>query len=182
MRALLAVATSLAACVAACRVCERSTPRFGLPPLSPAVRRGPPARMPSRRAARSVQGGGEEELVAAAVAALLTVLIDAGRRPVDTETEAELASFADEESSTLAESAAFVLLRGYKRAISPNLPKNCRFVPTCSEYAALAIKEFGLGRGAILTAWRLARCNPAGGAGYDPPVWPPPRFDVGRST
>ena len=44
-------------------------------------------------------------------------------------------------------SSPLVLLRGYKRAISPNLPKNCRFVPTCSEYTALAIKEFGFARG-----------------------------------
>lgn len=110
----------------------------------------------------------------------LAGLIDAGRSPIDVEREPELVNFQGDENSTILEAFAYTLLRGYKRAISPALPKNCRFVPTCSEYAALAIQEFGLVRGTVLFVWRLARCNPLGGRGYDPPVWPPPSFDIGR--
>lgn len=115
-------------------------------------------------------------LVGAAVFAVL-VLVDAGRPPVNETTEPELRNF---QSDDALQGLAMILLRGYKRAISPNLPKNCRFLPTCSEYAALAVKEFGVGRGTLLTAWRVARCNPLGGSGYDPPVWPPPAFQAGR--
>ena len=61
----------------------------------------------------------------------------------------------------------------YKGWISPILPPACRFVPTCSQYGVQAIQEFGPARGALLTAWRLLRCSPLGGKGYDPPRWPP---------
>jgi putative membrane protein insertion efficiency factor len=61
----------------------------------------------------------------------------------------------------------------YKEFISPLLPPACRFLPTCSQYGVQAIKEFGPGKGAILTTWRLLRCTPIGGKGYDPPKWPP---------
>jgi uncharacterized protein len=61
----------------------------------------------------------------------------------------------------------------YKFWISPLLPPACRFVPTCSIYGIEAIKEFGPYKGAILTAWRILRCSPFGGKGYDPPKWPP---------
>lgn len=45
-----------------------------------------------------------------------------------------------------------------------------------------AIKEFGPSKGAVLTAWRILRCNPFGGRGYDPPVWPPPPWDAGSTS
>ena len=68
-------------------------------------------------------------------------------------------------------------LKGYKAFISPLLPPSCRFLPTCSIYSMQAIREFGPSKGAVLTAWRLIRCNPfhwaKGGRGYDPPAWPP---------
>ena len=117
--------------------------------------------------------GGDAPLIAAALAFFVAVLVDAGKDPVDAEREPELANFGGEPEF------AYVLLRGYKRAISPNLPKNCRFVPTCSEYTALAIKEFGFARGFVLFIWRLMRCNPAGGKGYDSPAWPPVGFKAG---
>ncbi len=44
----------------------------------------------------------------------------------------------------------------------------CRFTPTCSEYALVAIERFGAFRGSILTIKRICRCNPWGGYGYDP--------------
>ena len=61
------------------------------------------------------------------------------------------------------------ILSVYKMAISPFLPISCRFIPTCSEYAAQAIGEHGLVRGAALTARRLLRCHPFNPGGYDPP-------------
>jgi len=120
----------------------------------------------------------DELLVGSAAAFSVLVLVEAGLAPVNTSTESELLNFQEDEATSPATAAAFVLLRGYKRAISPNLPKNCRFLPTCSEYAALAIKDFGLSRGFLLTAWRIARCNPLGSTGYDPPQWPPPAFNA----
>ena len=71
-------------------------------------------------------------------------------------------------------SSAMVATIGfYKNFISPLLPPACRFVPTCSQYGVQAIEEFGPAKGAVLTAWRLLRCSPFGGKGYDPPKWPP---------
>ena len=67
----------------------------------------------------------------------------------------------------------------YKNFISPLLPPACRFLPTCSQYGVQAIEEFGPTKGAILTAWRLMRCSPFGGRGYDPPKWPPVPYTYG---
>jgi len=67
----------------------------------------------------------------------------------------------------------------YKRFISPLLPPACRFLPTCSQYGVQAIQQFGPSKGAILTAWRLLRCSPFGGRGYDPPKWPPVPYTYG---
>jgi putative membrane protein insertion efficiency factor len=64
-------------------------------------------------------------------------------------------------------------LRAYKLTLSPLIGRQCRFLPTCSEYAAQALIEQGPMRGAWLAARRLCRCHPFGGSGYDPP--PPPR-------
>lgn len=59
-------------------------------------------------------------------------------------------------------------VRGYQLLVSPLLPPACRFLPTCSEYAAEAIERHGAWRGIILASRRLARCHPWGGSGYDP--------------
>lgn len=67
----------------------------------------------------------------------------------------------------------------YKNWISPLLPPACRFLPTCSQYGVQAIEEYGPGKGIILTSWRLLRCSPFGGKGYDPPQWPPVKFTYG---
>lgn len=56
----------------------------------------------------------------------------------------------------------------YRRAFSPLLGVNCRFVPTCSEYAAQALREYGGITGGWLAAKRICRCHPWGGSGYDP--------------
>jgi uncharacterized protein len=61
-----------------------------------------------------------------------------------------------------------VLIRGYKRFISPLLPPSCRFYPTCSDYAYEAIEKHGLIKGGRLAIWRVLRCNPFGKGGIDP--------------
>jgi uncharacterized protein len=61
-----------------------------------------------------------------------------------------------------------VPVRAYQWFISPLLPPNCRYEPTCSAYAVEALQRHGLLRGAVLTARRLLRCHPWGGCGYDP--------------
>lgn len=57
----------------------------------------------------------------------------------------------------------------YQRALSPFLPGACRFAPTCSEYARLALIEHGALPGAWLALRRLLRCHPFQPGGYDPP-------------
>lgn len=52
--------------------------------------------------------------------------------------------------------------------ISPLLPRSCRFVPTCSEYAADAIERYGALRGAWMGLRRLGRCHPFHAGGFDP--------------
>lgn len=64
--------------------------------------------------------------------------------------------------------AALGALTFYKRFVSPLLPPACRFYPSCSEYAARAIANHGLGRGGWMAAKRLARCNPWHPGGVDP--------------
>lgn len=64
------------------------------------------------------------------------------------------------------------LLRGliavYQAVLSPLLPAACRFTPTCSVYAAEAIRRHGVVRGVRLAASRVLRCRPGGGGGEDP--------------
>lgn len=60
------------------------------------------------------------------------------------------------------------LLRFYRYAISPMLGRNCRFHPTCSEYAIEAVQRHGAVRGSWLAARRLGRCHPFNAGGYDP--------------
>lgn len=71
------------------------------------------------------------------------------------------------------------LVRLYQYGISPWLPASCRYTPTCSAYAVEALGRYGAVRGTVLAVWRILRCNPWGGHGYDPPRWfgepkPPP--------
>ncbi|MBI2218542.1 MAG: membrane protein insertion efficiency factor YidD [Candidatus Rokubacteria bacterium] len=64
---------------------------------------------------------------------------------------------------------ATLLIRGYQLVVSPWLPRACRFAPTCSEYARLAMGEHGVGRGGWLAIRRLLKCHPFHPGGYDPP-------------
>ena len=63
------------------------------------------------------------------------------------------------------------LVRAYQLIISPLLPPSCRYTPTCSQYAILALGKYGAIKGSILAAYRVLRCNPWGGQGHDPPRW-----------
>lgn len=65
-------------------------------------------------------------------------------------------------------SIAIFLIRGYQLLLSPLLGGNCRFHPTCSEYAIEAMRAHGVVRGSWLTVRRIGRCHPWGGAGHDP--------------
>ena len=59
-------------------------------------------------------------------------------------------------------------IAAYQRVISPALPRRCKYEPTCSAYAAQAVREYGILRGLLLGGWRLLRCNPFSHGGYDP--------------
>ena len=59
-------------------------------------------------------------------------------------------------------------IRFYRNYISPLTPPTCRFTPTCSQYAIEAIRKHGPFKGLYLAVWRILRCNPWGGSGYDP--------------
>ena len=61
------------------------------------------------------------------------------------------------------------LLAAYKRRVSPLLPRSCRFTPTCSEYARLALQKHGLLRGTALATFRVLCCQPFHPGGVDLP-------------
>lgn len=74
------------------------------------------------------------------------------------------------------------LIRGYQLMIRPLMPPSCRYVPSCSAYAAEAIATHGALAGSVLAARRLLRCHPWGGSGYDPvPPGAPPHICGHRS-
>ena len=59
------------------------------------------------------------------------------------------------------------IIKAYQYTISPLLGNNCRFYPTCSNYALEALKEYKLSRALKLIIVRVLRCNPWGGSGVD---------------
>ncbi|MBS0188072.1 MAG: membrane protein insertion efficiency factor YidD [Planctomycetes bacterium] len=75
----------------------------------------------------------------------------------------------------LARIAAVPLLAGvrlYQWTLSPLLGGQCRYWPTCSHYAAEALKQYGGFRGGWMATKRVCRCHPFSKGGYDPV--PPP--------
>lgn len=56
----------------------------------------------------------------------------------------------------------------YQWTLSPLIGRQCRYYPTCSNYAIEAIQKHGPFKGARLTFKRIISCNPWGGSGYDP--------------
>lgn len=63
---------------------------------------------------------------------------------------------------------ALALIRAYQLTVRPLLHGSCRFVPTCSHYAAEAVATHGVVKGAWLAVRRVGRCHPFGGEGLDP--------------
>lgn len=61
-----------------------------------------------------------------------------------------------------------LLIRGYQLLLSPVLPTSCRYYPSCSSYAAEALRRHGAVAGTVLMIGRLLRCQPWGGGGVDP--------------
>lgn len=73
--------------------------------------------------------------------------------------------------NTLCRAIAWTLIqpiRFYQMYISPLKGPCCRFTPTCSQYAVEALRKHGPFKGGALAIWRILRCNPWGGYGYDP--------------
>lgn len=69
---------------------------------------------------------------------------------------------------SVARTVAVAPIRLYQRLISPIVGPHCKYYPSCSEYAAQAIGDYGILRGLILAGWRLLRCNPWSHGGFDP--------------
>lgn len=83
--------------------------------------------------------------------------------------ESEPPAGARESRPSGAARAAVALVAGYKRFLSPFLPRACRFSPSCSEYARLAILKYGFLGGAWRALGRLLRCHPFHPGGVDLP-------------
>lgn len=60
-----------------------------------------------------------------------------------------------------------LLIKFYRKFISPLKPPCCKYYPTCSQYALTALKKHGAVKGSILAAWRILRCNPWSMGGVD---------------
>ena len=60
------------------------------------------------------------------------------------------------------------LIKLYQFTISPLLGTNCRFVPSCSNYAIQSIEKTGVVKGVYFSLRRILKCHPFGGSGYDP--------------
>ncbi len=60
------------------------------------------------------------------------------------------------------------LIRLYQIVLSPYMGRQCRYTPTCSNYALEALQKYGLLKGSWLAVRRIFRCAPWGGSGYDP--------------
>tara|TARA_B100001123_G_C15022229_1_gene911933 strand:+ start:461 stop:721 length:261 start_codon:yes stop_codon:yes gene_type:complete len=61
-----------------------------------------------------------------------------------------------------------IVIKLYKWFISPILKTNCRYLPTCSDYALEALSRHGVIKGGYLTIMRILHCHPLGGNGFDP--------------
>ena len=61
-----------------------------------------------------------------------------------------------------------LLIRFYRVFLSPLKPPSCRYIPTCSEYAMIAIERYGALKGGWMAVKRVLRCHPFHKGGYDP--------------
>jgi putative membrane protein insertion efficiency factor len=86
-------------------------------------------------------------------------------------TETQQKSFQRDLKMKFRRVGIFIMLlpiRFYQVCISPLTPPSCRYIPSCSEYAVIAIKKYGPLKGGWLAIKRFCRCHPWGGQGYDP--------------
>lgn len=60
------------------------------------------------------------------------------------------------------------LVKAYQLFLSPLLGANCRFTPTCSQYAMEALQKYGAAKGSLLALKRISKCHPWHDGGYDP--------------
>ncbi|MCI8335440.1 MAG: membrane protein insertion efficiency factor YidD [Lachnospiraceae bacterium] len=60
------------------------------------------------------------------------------------------------------------LIQFYQKYLSPMKRTKCPYYPSCSQYGLEAVRKYGALRGSALAAWRILRCNPFSGGGYDP--------------
>ena len=68
----------------------------------------------------------------------------------------------------MAKKILLVLIRFYRKCISPLFPPCCRFYPTCSAYAMEAVTKYGAAKGGWLAFKRIIKCHPFHPGGYDP--------------
>ncbi|HIW56756.1 MAG TPA: membrane protein insertion efficiency factor YidD [Firmicutes bacterium] len=71
--------------------------------------------------------------------------------------------------SRFGKTALIGAIKLYQRYISPLKRPCCRFYPSCSQYAILAIKKYGVFKGLLKAIWRILRCNPFSDGGIDFP-------------
>lgn len=62
----------------------------------------------------------------------------------------------------------YLLIIGYRYLVSPILPSSCRYYPSCSSFALMAIENYGLLKGSWMAILRILRCHPWAAGGYDP--------------
>ncbi len=70
--------------------------------------------------------------------------------------------------SLVLKKALLLLVRFYQLALSPLMANHCRFEPTCSRYALIAIERHGVIKGSWLALVRISRCRPGVAGGWDP--------------
>lgn len=61
-----------------------------------------------------------------------------------------------------------LIIKFYRRNISPMTVPKCKYLPTCSQYAVDAIEKYGAIKGGLMACWRILRCNPFSKGGFDP--------------
>jgi putative membrane protein insertion efficiency factor len=74
------------------------------------------------------------------------------------------------EISCIAKEAIVLTIRLYQSSVGQFLGGQCRFVPSCSQYAIEAVRQFGAVKGSYMALKRILRCHPFGSSGFDPPL------------
>ena len=90
------------------------------------------------------------------------------KRKEDKKRENEVGQTLSSDLPAEYDGAAVLLIKFYRKFISPLKKPCCRFTPSCSQYAINAVREWGVLFGLSLALWRILRCNPYSAGGYDP--------------